>query len=130
MPNWKTPGHDIIYGFWFMKFTSRPDRLALKRSSCQQEAQVPELMTKRKTILIQKDSSKEPSQTTTDPLRAYIQMSRKLTVYIKEEIYDSLKSYILFPEKRKYATNDPEAQLSYSTLISISSIRARRNEQI
>ena len=27
--NWKTPGHDGIHGFWFKKFTSIHDRLAL-----------------------------------------------------------------------------------------------------
>ena len=28
--NWKTPGHDGIHGFWFKKFISIHDRLALK----------------------------------------------------------------------------------------------------
>ena len=28
--NWKTPGHDGIHGFWFKKFTSIHDRLALE----------------------------------------------------------------------------------------------------
>ena len=27
--NWKTPGHDGIHGFWFKKFSSIHDRLAL-----------------------------------------------------------------------------------------------------
>ena len=27
--NWKRPGHDGIHGFWFKKFTSIHDRLAL-----------------------------------------------------------------------------------------------------
>ena len=36
--NWKTPGHDGIDGFWFKKFTSTHDRLALKRNGCLQES--------------------------------------------------------------------------------------------
>ena len=28
--NWKKPGHDGIHGFWFKKFTSIHDRLALE----------------------------------------------------------------------------------------------------
>ena len=34
--NWKTPGNDGIHGFWFKKFTSIPDRLALERNRCMQ----------------------------------------------------------------------------------------------
>ena len=32
--NWKTPGHDGIHGFWFKKFTSIHDRLALEMNKC------------------------------------------------------------------------------------------------
>ena len=38
--NWKTPGHDGIHGFWFKKFTSIHDRLALKINRCLQGAHV------------------------------------------------------------------------------------------
>ena len=61
--NWKTPGHDRIHGFWFKKFTSIHDRLALEMNRCFQDAQVPDWMTKGKTTLIQKD----PNQTIIDP---------------------------------------------------------------
>ena len=40
--NWKTPGHDRIHGFWFKKFTSIYDRLALEMNRCLQDAQVPD----------------------------------------------------------------------------------------
>ena len=56
--NWKTPGHDGIHGFWFKKFTSIHERLALEMNRCLQDAQVPDWMTKGKTTLIQKDPSK------------------------------------------------------------------------
>ena len=56
--NWKTPGHDGIHGFWFKKFTSIHDWLALEMNRCLQGAQVPNWMAKRKTTLIQKDPSK------------------------------------------------------------------------
>ena len=54
--NWKTPGHDGIHGFWFKKFTSIHDRLALEMNRRLQGAH--EWMTKGKTTLIQKDPSK------------------------------------------------------------------------
>ena len=33
--NWKTPGHEEIHGFWFKKFTSIHDGLALEMNRCQ-----------------------------------------------------------------------------------------------
>ena len=65
--NWKAPGHDGIHGFWFKKFTSIHVRLALEMNRCLQDAHVPELMTKRKTTLIQKDPSKGTTKKITDP---------------------------------------------------------------
>ena len=64
IPNWKTPGHDRIHGFWFKKFTSiygsKNEQMltALEMNRCLQEAQVPDWMTKGKTTLIQKKPSK------------------------------------------------------------------------
>ena len=40
--NWKTPGHDGIHGFWFKKFTSIHDRLALEMNRCLLSEYVPE----------------------------------------------------------------------------------------
>ena len=37
IPNWKTLGHDGIYCFWFKKFTSIHDRLALERTDVYKE---------------------------------------------------------------------------------------------
>ena len=56
--NWKMPGHDWIHGFWFKKFTSIHDRLALEMNRCLQGAHVPEWMTKGNTTLIHKDPNK------------------------------------------------------------------------
>ena len=61
--NWKTPGH----GFWFKKFTSIHDRLALEMKRCLKDAQVSDWMTKRKTTLIQKDPSKGTAPKIIDP---------------------------------------------------------------
>ena len=49
--NWKTPGQ-------WKKFTSIHDRLALEMNRSLQDVQVPDWMTKGKTILIQKDPRK------------------------------------------------------------------------
>ena len=54
----KGNGHDGIYGFWFKKFTSILDRLALEMNKFLQIAHVSEWMTKGRTTLIQKDPNK------------------------------------------------------------------------
>ena len=60
--NWKMSGHDIIHGFWFKKFTSVHDRLALEMNRYLQEADVSEWMTKGKTTLTQEDPLKKRSK--------------------------------------------------------------------
>ena len=58
-------------------------------------------------------------------------MWKILTAQIREEIYNPLtKAADNSLRNRKDATKDPEAQESYSTLISISSTRARRDGKI
>ena len=52
-------GHDSIYGVWFLKkFASINDRLALQMSRSLEEANIPEWITKEKTVAIQKDHRK------------------------------------------------------------------------
>ena len=95
--NWKTPGHDGIHGFWFKKFTSTHDRLALDMNKCLHTAHVPEWMTKGWTTLIQKDPNKG-----TAPRNYRLMMWEILTVQIREEIYYSLTSRGLFPDEQKW----------------------------
>ena len=60
----------------------------------------------------------------------YLPMMWKiLTAQMREEIYYSFTSRGLFPEEQKGSSNDPEAQMTCSTLIRTSSTRARRNEK-
>ena len=99
--NWKTPGHDGIHGFWFKKFTSIYDRLALEMNRRLQDAQVPDWMTKRKTTLIQKDQSKETTPNNYRSITCLPIMWKILTVQIRKEIYFSRTSRRLFPEEQK-----------------------------
>ena len=87
--NWKTPGHDGIHEFWFKKFTSVHDRLALKMNRCLQDAQVPGWMTKGKTTLIQKDPSKGTAPNNYRSITCLPMVWKILTAQIREEIYYS-----------------------------------------
>ena len=99
--NWKTPGHDGIHGFWFKKFISIHDRLAIEMNRCLQGAQEPEWMSKEKTTLIQKDPSKGTSPNNYKPITCLPIMWKILKAQISEEIYYSLTSRGLFPEEQK-----------------------------
>ena len=95
--NWKTPVHDGIYGFWFKKFTSFHDTLALEMNRCLQDAQVPDWMTKGKTTLIQKDPSKRTAPNNYRPITCLPMMWKILTAQIREKI----TSRRLFPDEQK-----------------------------
>ena len=99
--NWKAQGHDGIHGFWFKKFTSIHDRLALEMNRCLQDAHVPEWMTKGKTTFIQKDPSKGTAPNNYRPITCLPMMWKILTAQIREKIYYSLTSRGLFPDKQK-----------------------------
>ena len=113
--NRKTPGHDGIHGFWFKKFASIHDRLALKMNRCLQNAQVPEWMTKGQTTLIQKDPSKGTAPNNYRPIICLPMMWKILTAQIREEIYYSLTSCGLFPDEQKGCRKGPRgtAELLY-----------------
>ena len=99
--NWKTPGHDGIHVFWFKKFTSIHDRLALEINKCLQTTHVPECMTKGKTTLIQKDPNKRTAPNNYRPITCLPMMWKILTAQIREEIYYPLTSRGLFPDEQK-----------------------------
>ena len=90
--NWKTPGHDGIHGFWFKKFTSIHDRLALEMSRCLQGAQVPVWMTKGNNTLIQKEPSLGTAPNNYRPITCLPMTWKILRVQIREKIYYSLTS--------------------------------------
>ena len=99
--NWKTPGHDGIHGFWFKKFTSIHDRLALEMNRCLQDTQVPDWITKGKTTLTRKDPSKGNAPNNYRAITCLPMMWKILTAQIREEIYYSLISSGLFPDEQK-----------------------------
>ena len=99
--NWKTAGHDWIHDFWFKKSISIHGRHALEMNRCLQGAQVPNWMTKGKTILIQKDPSKGTAPNNYRPILCLPMMWKILKSQIREKIYYSLTSCGLFPDEQK-----------------------------
>ena len=54
--DWQAQSHDGMHGFWFLKFTSTHEKIALEINRRLQRTRVPEWITKRKATLIQEDS--------------------------------------------------------------------------
>ena len=90
-----------MHGFWFKKFTSIHNRLALEMNRCLQEAQVPHWMTKGNTTLIKKDLSKGTAPNNYRPITCLPMIWKILTAQIREEIHYSLTSCGLFPDEQK-----------------------------
>ena len=57
MSNWKAPGPDLVQGYWRKNFTNMHDRIIEQLNECLDKGQVPQWMTKGRTVLIMKDTS-------------------------------------------------------------------------
>ena len=58
MPNWKSPGSDLVQGFLLKIFSSLHEWVRLQLKECLDTAFVPSWLTTEKTSLLQKDKSK------------------------------------------------------------------------
>ena len=58
MPNWKSPGPDLVQGFWLKNFSSLHERLKLQLKECLDSGFVPSWLTRGRTSLSQKDKRK------------------------------------------------------------------------
>ena len=58
MPNRKSPGLDLVQGFWLKSFSSLHERVRLQLKECLDSGFVPSWLTRGRTSLLQKDKSK------------------------------------------------------------------------
>ena len=58
MPHWKSPGLDLVQGFWLKNFISLHWRVRSQLKERLDRGFVPNWFTKGKTALLQKDKSK------------------------------------------------------------------------
>ena len=58
MPNWKSPGPDLVQGFWLKNFSSLHERVRVQLKECLDSGFVPSWLTRRRTSFLQKDKSK------------------------------------------------------------------------
>ena len=55
MPNWKSPGTDLVQGGWLKNFSSFYERVRLQLKQCLDSGFVPSLLTRGRTSLLQKE---------------------------------------------------------------------------
>ena len=58
MPNWKSPGVDLVQGFWLKNFSSLHERVRFPLKECLDSGFLPSWVTRGRTLLLQKDKSK------------------------------------------------------------------------
>ena len=101
MPNWKSPGPDLVRGFWLKSFSSLHERVRLQLKECLDSGFVPSCLTRGRTSLLQKDKSKGNVASNYRPITCLPLMWKLLTSVIADQIYAHLDQEKLLPEDQK-----------------------------
>ena len=112
MPNWKSPGPDLVQGFWLKNFSSLYGRVRSQLKECLDSGFVPSWLTKGRTALLQKDKSKGNIASNYRPITCLPLTWKLLTGVIEDQVYGHLVEQKFLPEeqkrcrKRSRGTND------------------------
>ena len=101
MPNWKSPGPDLVQGFWLKRFTNLHGRITLQLNECLRKGNVPTWMTKGRTVLIVKDPQKGRVPSNFRPITCLAMCWKLLTGMLAGEIYSSMEAKNVLPEEQK-----------------------------
>ena len=101
MPNWKSPGPDLVQEFWLKSFSSLHDRVRLQLKECLDRRFMPSWLTRGRTSLLRKDKSKGNVAINYRPITCLPLMWKLLTGVIADQIYAHLDHKKLLPEEQK-----------------------------
>ena len=101
MPNWKSPGPDLVQGFWLKDFSSLHEKVRLQLKECLDSGFVPSWLTRGRTSLLQKDKSKGIVASDYRPITCLPLMWKLLAGVIADQIYAHLDQEKLLPEEQK-----------------------------
>ena len=101
MPNWKSPGPDLVQGFWLKNFSSLHGRVRSQLKECLDSGFVSSWLTRRRTSLLQKDKSKGNIVSNYRPITCLSLMWKLLSDVIADQIYEHLDQQKLLPEEQK-----------------------------
>ena len=105
IPNWKSPGLDLVQRFWLKNFGSLHERVRLQLKECLGKGFVPSWLTRGRTSLLQKDKSKSNIASNYRPITCLPLMWKLLTYAIADQIYAHLDQEKLLPEEQKGCRN-------------------------
>ena len=101
MPNWKSPGPDVVQGSWLKNFSSLHEMVRLQLKECLDSGSVPSWLIRERTSLLQKDKSKGNVASNYRPISCLPLMWKLLTGVIADQIYLHLDQEKLLPEEQK-----------------------------
>ena len=101
MPNWKSPGPNLVQGFWLKSFSSLHDPVMLQLKECLDSRFAPSWLTRGRTSLLQKDKSKDNVTSNYRPITCLPLMWKLLTGVIADQRYAHLDQQKLLPEEQK-----------------------------
>ena len=102
MPNWKAPGPDGVQGFWVKKLTACHQRIAEQMDKILNgQEELPEWMTKGRTVLCQKDPTKGNAVDNFRPISCLPLLWKLMTGIIAESMYGFLESNNILPNEQK-----------------------------
>ena len=86
MPNWKSPGPDLVKGFWLRNFNSLHGRVGSQLKKCLYSGFVSSWLTRGTTTLLQKDKSKGNIASNYRPITCLLLMWKLLSGVIADQI--------------------------------------------
>ena len=101
MPNWKSPGPDLVQGFWLKNFSSLDKRVKLQLKECLDSGFVPSWLTRGRTSLSQKEKSKGNVASYYRAITCLPLIWKLLTGVIADQIYAPSDQEKLLPEEQK-----------------------------
>ena len=90
MPNWKSPGPDLVQEVRLKNFGSFHERVRLQLKECLDSGFVPSFLTRRRTSLLQNDKSKGDVASNYKPVTCLPLMWKLLAGVIADQIYAHL----------------------------------------
>ena len=100
MSNWKSPGPDLVQGFWLKNFSSLHDWVKLQLKECLDSGSVPSWLTRGRTLLLQKDKSKGSVASNYRSITCLPLMWNLLTGVNEDQICAHLHQEKLLPEEQ------------------------------
>ena len=130
MPNWKSPGPDLVRGLWLKNFSSLHGTVRSQLKKCLDSGFVPSWWTNGRTALSQKDKSKgNITSNHRPPITCLLLVWKLLSGVIADQVYGHLYQQKFLPEgqeecrKKSRGTNE----LFYVDRAVIREVKSRKN---